>query len=375
LRLGGIAIRQADYIHAQTLICQAMQCLSMLDEPHLMARAQLFLSQIAALRGGLEATTYYLSLAAGAQGRGREPDPSDVRIAGVYQEWLGTVFVMDRSLPALAPDGELGGRSADDLECLLWLAEVAVQRGTWGEALGLLRRSMALGWARGTRLDVADAKRVLAWLLMHAGAYQEANDYIDEALATFAEASWTTGLADGYWLAGEILLALGRLELAAERFDQALRLGKETHTVPAVVRAQIGLGKLAAARAQWQEGKRWCTEARARAAWAKLGPCAVSARLGLARAYLNGHEWQLARGQAKQALDLGCQLGFPSGVLDAAWMLGEALLGLGQIECAQGYFRQAYDVAVQLAGTLPLHYAGTFWSRPSIESLRDRMAG
>ena len=233
---------------------------------------------------------------------------------------------------------------------------------------------MTLGWASGTRLDVADAKRVMAWLLMQAGAYQEANDHVDEALAAYAEADWTTGLADGYWLAGEILLALKRHELAAERFDQALTLGRESHTVHAVVRAQIGLGKLAAARAQWREGKRLCTEARARAVRAKL-TCAISARLGLAHTCLGCHEWHLARGQAEQALELGCRLDFPGDVLDAALMLGEALVGLGQVERAQEHFLHAYRVAVQLADTLPLHYARAFWSRPSLEALRDRMVG
>jgi class 3 adenylate cyclase/tetratricopeptide (TPR) repeat protein len=371
LLLGEIAMRQADYVQAQTSIHQAIQRLSVLNETDLLARARLLLSRIHALRGGLPETKHYVTLAAELQRKGREPDRGIGWSIDAYEEWLGTVYLTDS--PALVRRDGQGADDGEDVDRLLWLAEVAVQRGKWGDALGLARQGMALGWASGTPLDVAEAKRVLALTLAQAGAYQEAHDYLDEALATFAEANWTTGLAGGYWLAGEVLLALERHELAAERFDQALTLGKTTHTIQAVVRAQVGLGKLAAARAQWREGQRFCTEARARAASAGLGASAIAARLGLAGAYLGGQEWRAARRQAKQALDMAYQLGFPGDVLDAASMLGETLAGLGQAERAQQRFREAYEVAVQLADTLPPFYARAFWDKPSMRALRDHV--
>jgi class 3 adenylate cyclase/predicted ATPase len=369
LLLGEIAMRQADYVQAQTSIHQALQRLSVLEETDLVARARLLLSQIHALRGGLNQVKHYVALAAGLRHEGQEPNGRIGRSIDAYEEWLGTVYLAD--LPAPAWRGGHGAEDGDDVERLLWLAEVAMRRGKWGDALGLVRRGMALGWASGTPLDVAEAKRVLALTLAQAGAYQEAHDHLDEALAVFAEANWTTGLADGYWLDGEVLLALERHELAAERFDQALTLGKATHTIQAVVRAQVGLGKLAVARAQWREGQRYCTEARARAAWAGLGASAIAARLGLAGAYLAGQEWRPALGQAKQALDMAYRLGFPGDVLDAASILAEALMGLGQAERAGQRFGEAYDVAVQLADTLPRPYARTFWDKPSLRALRD----
>jgi tetratricopeptide (TPR) repeat protein len=371
LLLGNIAMRQADYIHAQTVVHQAIQRLAVLGDSDSLARARLLLGRIAARRGELRETTYYVALAAGKESADPPSDPGCMQAIGVYNKWLETVFLTNRSLPAL--ELEVGERTcaSKDVGCFLWLAEIAVWRGRWGDALELVHQGMAFGWTSGTPLDVADAKSVLAFILMQAGVYQDACDYLDEALAAFAEAGWTTGLVDGYWLSGEILLALGRYELAAERFDQALKLGRETHTVQAIVHAQIGLGKLAIVREQWREGKRLCTEARAQAMWAKLGPSAISARLGLARVHLACQEWQLAYRQAKLAHDLGDQLGFPGDVLTAATMLGEALVGLGQVDRAQQCFQEAYSVAVQLADMLPFHYARAFWSKPAVRALRD----
>jgi tetratricopeptide (TPR) repeat protein len=276
--------------------------------------------------------------------------------------------------PPLDPP-PVGERAEGTMACFLLDAEVAVRRGQWGAAFELVERGMALGWASGTPLDVAHAKRVLAWLLVQVGAYREAGDYVDEALTTFARAGWRTGLADGYWLAGEVFLALGRRELAAERFDQAWACGRETHAIQATVRAQIGLGKLAAARAQWRDGERLGREARARATQARLASCVVSARLALARTYLGCREWRLAQRQAWRALDVARALDFAGDVLDAASVLGEALLGLEEEERARHFFREACEAAVRLADTLPPPYARTFWERTSVRDLRDRLIG
>jgi tetratricopeptide (TPR) repeat protein len=297
-------------------------------------------------------------------------------MVGAYRRWLETLYGADRMAFDPPPAGECVAECADrTISGPLWEAEVAVRKGHWGAALALLQRGMALGWASGTPLDVAHARRVLAGLLVQVGAYQEAADHVDEALATFARAQWKTGLADGHWLAGEVFLAQGRHELAVERYDQAWTLGSEVHAIPVLVRAQIGLGKLAAARARWRDGKRLGTEARARATQAGLASCVLSARLALARTYLGCGEWRLAQRQAWRALEGARALNFAGDMLEAASLLGESLLGLGEDERARHYFREACQVAVGLADTLPPVYARTFWERAAVAALRDRLIG
>ena len=105
-------------------------------------------------------------------------------------------------------------------------------------------QGMAAGWASGTLLDVADAKRVLARTLTQIGAYEEAIDHVCEAMTSYAEAGWQVGMSSGLCIQGEAMVAQGRYEQASECLFQALGMGRETHTIQALVRARIGLGRL-----------------------------------------------------------------------------------------------------------------------------------
>jgi tetratricopeptide (TPR) repeat protein len=400
LCLGDIAVNQARYPQARTLIQQAVQRFSALGDRRALTQAWLLLSRICATQGQYADTIRYVELAedlgslpqrslacsgsafsGGSDGRDGSivSDRLDTeRYVSPYKAWLQTLYLTTfRSDVDLVVEHELTHRdrgTSDGLVMdgsLIRLSQVLAHRGEWGRAIRLAREGMAAGWASGTLLDVADAKRVLAWTLTQIGAYEEAIGYVGEAMTSYVEADWRAGMASGYCIRGEALIAQGRYEQASACLHRALALGRETYTIQTLVGAQVGLGRLAAIRQQWREGERWCVQARAKARQENLSTGLFDARFWLARVYLGCHEFKRARRQAAQALNLCRRIGFRYGLVRAALVLGEACAGLGQVDLARQRFEQAHDVAQQLAGSLPGHYARIFLGQPCVRAVEE----
>jgi tetratricopeptide (TPR) repeat protein len=225
------------------------------------------------------------------------------------------------------------------------------------------RDGIAAGWALGTPLDVADAKWALAFTLTRVGAFEEANNHLGEAMAAYAEAGWKRGQISGLVLQGQTWAGLSRHTLSVECFEQALDAACETHTVQAIVRSQMGLGKAAAAAGKWHRAERLCVEARARARRAGLGAAWVEAQVALAGVYLAQERWEPARMQAAQALASGQAMGFLDLVLAATDVLGRAWTGLGEMGRARACTQEANDVARRLSAPLSPTHASCFSRR------------
>jgi class 3 adenylate cyclase len=404
LCLGDIAVHQARYLPARMLIQQAIQRFSALDDRRSLAQAWLLLSRAYALQGQFMDTMPYVELAEATDslaqrplmrsglvysGGLRERDDPLVSVLPdvewnipIYRAWLQTLYwapdrlQVDRLLECdWSPRNRGTSQGLVMDESLLWLSQVLAHRGKWGQSMRLARESMAAGWAAGTLLDVADAKRVLAWTLTQVGAYDEAIDYVSEAMTAYVEAGWRVGMASGFCTWGEALCAQGRYKQASECFHQALAMGRETHTVQALVGARIGLGRVAAARQQWHVGERWYVAARANARQANLSGGLVDARLGLARVYLGNRDFARAQRQAAYAFDMCGRLEFRYGLMHAALILGEACVGLGHVVCERQWFEQALQVAQQLASSLPADYARIFWEQPYMRTVKEVQSG
>jgi tetratricopeptide (TPR) repeat protein len=215
----------------------------------------------------------------------------------------------------------------------------------------------------GTPLDVADAKCTLACVLTRIGVFDEAGSYLDEAMAAYQEAGWRRGQAAGLLLRGQGWMGLGRREKAAACFAQALAQGQATHSIEAIVGAQVGLGRVALASQQWARAERWCVEARARARRARLSTARIEAQTGLARVYLAQERWEPARIQAEQAWTLSRESGFRDLALDSVDVLGQVWRGLGRTDRAHACFEDARALEEQLAATLPPAYSSLFMRR------------
>jgi tetratricopeptide (TPR) repeat protein len=212
-------------------------------------------------------------------------------------------------------------------------------------------------------LDVADAKYALACVLTRIGAFEEAGTYLDEAMAAYREAGWRRGQVAGLVLKGQGWMGLGRQEKAAACFTQALAQGKVTHSIEAIVGAQVGLGRVALDAREWTRAERWCVEARARARRARLSAARIEAQTNLARVYLAQERRELARIQAAQALALAKEAGFRDLALDSADMLGRAWTGLGKAHRARSCFEEARGLEEQLVASLPPAYSSVFLQR------------
>jgi tetratricopeptide (TPR) repeat protein len=212
-------------------------------------------------------------------------------------------------------------------------------------------------------LDVADAKWALAFTLNRIGAFDEASNYLGEAMAAYAEAGWQRGQISGLVLQGQTWIGLGQHTLAVDCFERALDAALETHTVQAIVRSQVGLGRAAAACREWRKAERLCVEARARARRARLGAAWIEAQVAVAGVYLAQERWQLARTQSALALASSRVLGFQDLMLTAGDELGQAWAGLGEMKRAQGCIQESDVVARRLAATLPPTYVGCFSRR------------
>ena len=352
-----ILVHQAQYVEAMARVRRAMQCFEALGDRRRMVRAWKLQSRIHAALGQPAAAVRC------AQRAGGSP----------YGRYLGAIYFRSagEALDAAGAHSDRRQVGISDwsvtIEEPAWLAQAAVYRGEWGRALRLARDGIAAAWALGTPLDVADAKWVLALALACLGAYEEAEGHLDEAMAAYLEAGWKRGQVSGLWLKGQIGWGLGREGDAAASFEQAWRYGQETHTLQAIVRAEVGLGRLAAVRGQWSRAERWCVEARARARQSSLGVAWVEAQVGVAHVYLEGERWELARVQAAQAREASCGLRFPALELDSTRLLGRAWEGLGERGRARSCRREADDLARQLAEELPPEYARQFGRRAELE--------
>jgi class 3 adenylate cyclase/tetratricopeptide (TPR) repeat protein len=373
LLLGNIALNQGSYPRAQTYARQAMQRFCALQDHRLAGQALLLLSQVYGSQGSFDHARQYVVQAIDLNG-GVGAQDGIARCKG----WLGAIQHLTGqrrlALNTIRRAIELGQRLNDPIlasSSSLWLAIVLLYRGRWGQALELARQEVQVCRVSGTPLDEAEAKRVLAMVLIQIGAYEEAMEHLDEAMAVFADARWRAGLAYGYWLVGEAVLALGRHEQAAERFHQALNLGRELYAVETIVHAQLGLSKLAAVRQNWKEGERLCVEARARARQASLSSLVVGARLGLARTYLGQEDWPNAQREAAQALDASHQLGGVYDTVQAGVILGQALLRRDYVQRARDRFREAHKMVLQLEETLPEQYARVFADRAWVHALHE----
>jgi adenylate cyclase len=374
LCLADTVLWQADYQRAQVLSRQAMQRFYVLEDRRSMARSLLLSSRLSALQGHWESAERYVQQVADL-----EDSLEDLAGAARCKSWIGAMHLAagrpSQALESLQRAVQLGRRSGEPTgtveEDTLLLAQVSLYLGQWGEAIRLCREAIEASLGTGTRLDVAEARRVLALVLTRIGAYEEAVDQLDEAMTAFTDADWRVGLMSGFWIAGEALLALGRSEQAAERLQQALALGTETYTVDVIIHAQLGLGQWAGERQDWSEEHRLCTEARARARQARLDPLVGAARLCLARAYIGRQEWRPAQREALQALDLSYRLHCPYDTFLATSTLGEVLLGLGQPNRAGRHFRDAQAIMQRLADTLPANYGHCFLETRAVRAVHE----
>ena len=373
LLLGDIALFHGRYLDSQSLVCQAAQRLSALEDRGPAARGLLLLSRAYALQGDLGQARQYAEQALALQDRA-----SDHSGVARCKSWLGELgFVTGhgaQGMDLLHRAIELAEKAGDQAlvaESKLRLAQLCLRRGRWGQALQLCQEGKALCRTSSALADVANGQRVWAMILTQIGAFEQALDSLDEAMLVFTDMDWRLGLASGYWIAGEALLALGRYEESAEKFHQALTLGRSTHTAEIVILAQLGHSKLAAVERNWPEGERLCTEARARARQAQMTPLVLAARLGLARVHLGRGQWRLARREAAQALEVSYRLRCPYDIFRAAATLGEALVELGQADRADRYFGEAFRMTVQLSETLPEPYAQVFLDRRYVRIVRQ----
>jgi class 3 adenylate cyclase/tetratricopeptide (TPR) repeat protein len=349
-----ILMHEALYGEAVAVGRRAVQCFAALGDSQQKSRAWRLQSRIHAMLGQPEAALRCVERAGGAA-YGRYLcsiylRPSAVRADSAARRYVHRRGMTDWSLTIEEP---------------VWLALVAVYTGEWGHALQLARDGIADGWALGTPLDVADAKWVLAAILTRIGAFEEACNHLDEAMSAYEEAGWKRGQISGLVLRGQGWLGMRQYQQAVDCFESALAYAKETHSVQPIVRAQVGLGRLAAVRGQWSRAERWCVEARARARQARLGTAWVEAQAGLARVYLAMERWESARVQAAQAFALSQRFGYRDLFVESADALGLAWLGLGEMDQARACFEGADTAARQLAKTLPTAYASVFMQRGS----------
>jgi len=277
-------------------------------------------------------------------------------------------------------------------EGLEYLVQVLVYRGRWGQAIRLSMQKIEelactvsaspvsqsillpdfqdVAHRHPASLDAALAYRTLGRVLIQIGAYDEAYAYLQKAIQTFATAEWHEALLSCLDIVGEALVGLQRYEEARDAFEQALSLGYKSNTVQTIIRAKLGLSKLAAIDKKWTEEQQLCTEARAMARKANLEVLTVDARIGLARAYLGRQEWRAAQRTALLART-SSRLRCPYNAFRAEAMLGEAVTGLGHPQRGRQHFRQAGAILDLLTDALPDHYKRIFLDRPYISRIRQ----
>lgn len=132
----------------------------------------------------------------------------------------------------------------------------------------------------------------LAWLL-HQGAYFEAHKEYSRAIAAYEQALEIRPQVTSHLRMGEIYLAQGRYELAAQEFEEVHRLE------PASEEALLGLGSVAAARGDEEEAmERWKEVL-------TLDETNAGAHFHLGKAYLDRSQWRAAQEHLEEATRYG----------------------------------------------------------------------
>lgn len=371
LGLGDIAFHQARYVDAGVLVRRAMQPFASSGNSGAVSRSLLLAARIEASQGRLVDAARRIDEVLALDETAQDPE-----LLAACRCWQGLAAVPTgryrQAMEALQRAVQLG-RRADSVEVvglgLLGLAQVFLYRGRWTQALDSAREALQIAESAGASLAMADARRILALLLSRVGSYDAAHEAIIQSLSALARAEWRVELASAYWVAGNVCLAQGRYGEGQQRFDNAYALGRESNTVEAVVYAQLGLSQLAAARSDWANAHRLCTEARARARRAGLELAVVTARLVLARIHLARGEFRRAQYEAMQALDASARLRCPYEVFWASATLGEALSSLAQPLRAEQYVADARSAVAQIVSSLPDDLQECFVSQPHVRAV------
>lgn len=365
LRTGQIAFDQARYPDTLYYTRQAIQRFSTLHDRAALSRSLDLITRTHLEQGHPDAVEQdVLQILQFAPGTETEIESQILQ----GQIWYRTGY-LDRAIDVLQmvlSQKKIDSMSQARIKALGYLALVLLARGRWGQAIELASEAVDLGRSESD-LDLAQAYCFWGQVLTQVGDYVEACACLGAAVDTFTRARSWLRLQDALWALGEALLAQGQCEAANEWFLQALALARESHTVHILVRAQLGMSKLAAIDRDWAEEQRLCAEARALARRAGLQLLTVEARLGLARAYLGRRTWKPAQREALLARDKSFQLRWPYNLFRAEAMLGEALVGLESPQRAEQHFQEARSMILRLVDTLPESYRPIFVNRPYVQ--------
>jgi tetratricopeptide (TPR) repeat protein len=374
LGLGRIALEQARYTDATVLLRRAMQPFAVFEHRERLADILLLLSRVHGLQGQFaEASRLVECVLASEESQQRE---SLLAACRVWQGEMAISTAHYRIAGEMLQRAERHGQRSQTPEVVAQshsgLAEVFLCRGRWGQAIVRAKEALQISLSVDVPVIVARAQQVLALVYARIGAYQEGDKWIQQTLSTLGDQNWRVALGSTYWIGGQVRLGLRRLDEAEEWFGQALALGRESNTVRVVVRAQLGLGGVAAARGDWPEAQRLYSESKARARGADLDHAVLEARLGLADACAARQDLRRAQSEALQALDSATRLQCPYEELVACAILDKALSGLHQKARAAQYQNDARRLAAQLVQTLPESLRQAFLDQPHIRALSLR---
>jgi len=369
--LGRIALEQARYTDATVLLRRAMQPFSVFGHRERVADILLLLSRAHGLQGQFaEAARLVESVLAFEESQQHEGLLAACRVwQGDMAIATGRYRVAGELLQRAERHGQRSGIPGIVAQSQASLAEVLLCRGRWGQALSKAKEAQQTSLSVEAPVIVARAQRVLALVYARIGSYWEADEWIEQTLSTLGDREWRVALASTYWIGGQVRLGLQRLDEAEEWFGQALALGRESNTVQAVVRAQLGLSGVAAAHGDWPEAQRLYSETKARARGADLEHSVLEARLGLADACAARQDWRRAQSEALQALDSATRLQCPYEELVACAILARSLSGLHQAARAAQYLNGARRLVGHLAQSLPESLQQAFLDQPHSRAL------
>jgi eukaryotic-like serine/threonine-protein kinase len=172
-------------------------------------------------------------------------------------------------------------------------------------ALKLFRETEATSGVADTLHDIATLK----WLMGQAGGYDEAISYYRESLALRRESAEPMAVADSLTAIANVLLQQGEVDIAHDRYQEALDIQRKHGSRATQISSYIGLGMVAYARKTLNEAiQRW------QVGLAIAEEVGAKDRMGvlmnnIGELYLEQGDLDLSKGMLERALELTSETG------------------------------------------------------------------
>ncbi|MDW8394693.1 MAG: tetratricopeptide repeat protein [Anaerolineae bacterium] len=270
------------------------------------------------------------------------------------QCWLNIAEValqreqFDKAREALSYAVELSDKSSVLLpQLLLALGKLASAQNDFALALAYAQESSELFARRGILDGEAEARTLAARMLARLSRFDEAIQAYEHAHLSYAALMMPQGMAAARVNTAALVLRLGE-------FERGLSLAREAYDLFAEI--QDGRGLCAAANnigfaliylGQVDQAERWLREAHQRAVELNLPAQQASALANLGAALLCSGRLGEARACMEQGLALREALGHVDISVDCAF-LAVACLRLGDLECAEAYSARGVSVLEQI---------------------------